>query len=53
MRQPRCGNDAPVDITERCPPELGNLAGEREIPTFPQRLVLESVDKNVGEKGTS
>ena len=23
---PSCGNDAAVDITERCPPPLGNLA---------------------------
>jgi hypothetical protein len=42
-----------MEITERFPQELGNLAEEREIPTFPQRLVLKSVDKNVGEKGTS
>jgi hypothetical protein len=31
-----CGNDAPVEITKRFPQELGNLAEEREIPTFPQ-----------------
>jgi hypothetical protein len=42
-----------MDRTERGPQGLGNLAEEREIPTFPQRLVLESVDKNVGEQGTS
>jgi hypothetical protein len=47
------GTHAPVEITERFPPELGNLAGDREIPTFPQRLILGSLDKNVGEKRTS
>jgi hypothetical protein len=26
---------------------------EREIPTFPQRFLFRSQDKNVGEKGTS
>ena len=31
-----CGNAVPVEITERFPPGLGNLAEEREIPTFPQ-----------------
>lgn len=33
------GHGAPVDITERVPPELGNLAGERAIPTCPQRRI--------------
>jgi hypothetical protein len=31
-----CGNDAPMEIKKRFPQELGNLAEEREIPTFPQ-----------------
>jgi hypothetical protein len=48
----RYGNDVPVEITERFPQGLGNLE-EREIPTFPQRLLFRSRDKNVGEKGTS
>jgi hypothetical protein len=42
-----------MDRTERGPQALGNLAEEREIPTFPQRVVLGSVDKYVGENGTS
>jgi hypothetical protein len=36
------GNDAPVEITKRFPQELGNLAGEREIPTFPQPIIFVS-----------
>lgn len=39
-RNSGCGNDAPVEITERFPQELGNLAGEREIPTFSQAIPL-------------
>ena len=34
-----CGNAVPVEITERFPPGLGNLAEEREIPTFPQPII--------------
>jgi hypothetical protein len=34
------GNDAPMEITKRFPQELGNLAGEREIPTFPQPIIV-------------
>jgi hypothetical protein len=30
------GNGAAMEITNRFPQPLGNLAGEREIPTFPQ-----------------
>jgi len=28
-----------MEITKRFPQELGNLAGEREIPTFPQPIL--------------
>jgi hypothetical protein len=34
------GNDAPMEITKRFPQALGNLAGEREIPTFPQPIIF-------------
>ena len=31
-----CGNDAPMEITERFPQPLGNLVQNAEISTFPQ-----------------
>jgi hypothetical protein len=39
------GNDALMEITKRFPQELGNLAGEREIPTFPQPIIFVSDEK--------
>jgi hypothetical protein len=41
------GNDAPVEITKRFPQGLGNLAGKREIPTFPQPIIFVSEEKSV------
>jgi hypothetical protein len=46
------GNDAPVEITNRFPQELGNLAGEREIPTFPQPIILVADEKRRPEERT-
>jgi hypothetical protein len=34
------GNDALMEITKRFPQALGNLAEEREIPTFPQPIIV-------------
>ena len=34
------GNDALMEITKRFPQALGNLADEREIPTFPQPIIV-------------
>jgi hypothetical protein len=42
-----------MDRTDAAHRDLEISLRKREIPTFPQRLVLESVDKNVGEQGTS
>jgi hypothetical protein len=39
------GNDALMEITKRFPPALGNLAEEREIPTFPQPIIVVSDKK--------
>ena len=39
------GNDVRAEITERFPQALGNLAGEREIPTFPQPIIVVSNEK--------
>jgi len=41
------GNDAPMEITKRFPQPLGNLAQEREIPTFPQPIIFVSEEKSV------
>jgi hypothetical protein len=34
-----------MEITKRFPQQLGNLAGEREIPTFPQPIMFVSNEK--------
>ena len=39
------GNDAPMEIPKRFPQELGNLAREREIPTFPQPIISVSQEE--------
>ena len=43
------GNGAAMETTERFPQRLGNLAGEREIPTFPPPII--AGQRNQQKKG--
>jgi hypothetical protein len=38
-----------MEITKRFPQELGNLPGEREIPTFPQPIIFVSMRREGGK----
>ncbi len=44
-----------METTKRFPQELGNLAGEREIPTFPQPILVsvKKKKKRKNERGTT
>jgi hypothetical protein len=42
-----CGNDAPVEITNRFPQELGNLAQNARFPHSHEPMLLASSEKNV------
>jgi hypothetical protein len=39
-----------MEITHRFPQPLGNLAGEREIPTFPQPIIVVCNEKRRPKK---
>ena len=41
-----CGNAGPMDITERCPQDLGNLAQHARFPHFHSRLFFVSHEEH-------